>query len=77
MKKIPYHRLNSGVHTDRNSSATSPSIQMPEGGMCENTKVTKEEDDSEKKKKARKNYFLPVQYQVTMRLPRRKRQYYI
>ena len=23
---------------------------MTEGGMCENTKVTKEEDDSEKKK---------------------------
>ena len=55
MKKIPYHRLNSGVHTDRNSSATSPSIQMPEGGMCENTKVTKEEDDSEKKKKSTTN----------------------
>lgn len=51
MKETPYHRLNSGLHrTDGNSSALSISIQMTEGGMCENTKVTKEEDDSEKKK---------------------------
>lgn len=46
---------------------------MPEGGMCENTNVTNEEDDSEKKKKSMTNSdILPIKYQVTMRLPRRK-----
>ena len=30
------------AETDGNSSALGVSIQMPEGGMCENTKVTKE-----------------------------------